>query len=145
MKMKYTPKVERGQRSAEPRGTPDSGSTASTCVSVDDYIAAFPPETRQALTELRESIRAEAPEAEEKISYGIPTFFFKGNLVHFAAFKNHIGFYPAPSGITAFEKELAPYKQAKGSVQFPLDRPLPLDLVRRITRFRVKESNGNKE
>lgn len=110
---------------------------------VDDYIAQFPPELQVILQELRQVIREEAPEAGEKISYAMPTFVLNGNLVHFAAFKHHIGFYPAPSGIEAFKAELSRYKGAKGSVQFPIDQPLPYDLIRRIVRFRVEE-NRNK-
>lgn len=109
---------------------------------VDEYIDTFPEPVRGKLVELRETIRAAAPAATEKISYGIPTFFLGGNLVHFAAFRKHVGFYPAPSAIAAFEAELAPYKRAKGSVQFPIDRPLPLDLVRRMVAFRVAESTA---
>lgn len=107
---------------------------------VDEYIAAFPEETRAILEELRATIKAAAPDAEEKISYQAPTFFLNGNLVHMAAYKTHIGFYPAPSGIEAFKDELAVYKSAKGSVQFPLDKPLPLELISRIVVFRVKEN-----
>ena len=92
------------------------------------------------LQTLRQTIHQAAPDAVEKISYGMPTFTLKGNLVHFGAFKTHIGFYPTPSGIEKFKDELAVYKGAKGSVQFPLDEPLPLDLVRRIVEFRVEEN-----
>ena len=108
--------------------------------SIDEYIASFPPEIQARLEAMRATIRAAAPDAEEKISYQMPTFFLKGNLVHFAAFKQHIGFYPAPRGIEEFKEELSIYKGAKGSVQFPLDQPLPLDLVARIVRFRVAEN-----
>ena len=108
--------------------------------SIDEYIADFPPEIRDKLSQIREVIREAAPEATEKISYQMPTFDLHGNLVHFAAFKNHIGFYPAPRGIEAFKEELAAYKGAKGSVQFPLDRLLPLDLIGRIARFRAEEN-----
>lgn len=107
---------------------------------IDDYIASFPPETRIILDRLRETIRKAAPEAKETINYGIPTFTLKGNLVHFAGFKNHIGFYPTPSGIEAFKKELSVYEGAKGSVKFPVSELLPFDLVGRIVEFRVKES-----
>jgi uncharacterized protein YdhG (YjbR/CyaY superfamily) len=109
-------------------------------VSTDEYIATFPAEIQTRLQALRAAIHAAAPEAEEKISYQMPTFFLKGNLVHFAAFKNHIGFYPAPQGIEEFKQELSAYKGAKGSVQFPLDQPLPLELVSRIVKFRVAEN-----
>jgi len=107
---------------------------------IDEYIASFPAEVQVILQELRATIRAAAPKAQEKISYQMPTFFQDGNLVHFAAFKNHIGFYPAPRGIEAFQEELSVYKGAKGSVQFPINQPLPLDLVRRIVEFRVSEN-----
>lgn len=108
--------------------------------SIDAYIASFPAHVQAILTTLRTTIRAAAPDAEEKISYGMPTFSLKGNLVHFAAHTNHIGFYPTPSGIAAFQDELAAYKGAKGSVQFPLEQPLPLDLIQRIVQFRVAEN-----
>jgi len=107
--------------------------------SIDEYIASFPADVQERLRQMRAAIREAAPEAQEKISYQMPTFFLHGNLVHFAAFKNHIGFYPAPRGIEAFKDELAAYEGAKGSVQFPLDQPLPLDLVRRIVLFRVAD------
>ena len=89
---------------------------------------------------MRETIHEIAPEAEETIRYGIPTFTLNGNLVHFAAFKNHIGFYPTPSAIVAFREELSLYRQAKGSVRFPINEPIPFDLIRRIVQFRVKEN-----
>jgi len=109
--------------------------------SIDEYIAEFPPETQKALEELRALIRASAPDATETISYAIPTFDLNGkHLVHFAGFKNHVGFYPTPSGIEAFKEELKPYKSAKGSAQFPLGRPLPTKLIRRIVEFRVEEN-----
>lgn len=107
---------------------------------IDVYIATFPPEVQERLRALRATIRAAAPDAVETFSYQMPTFALKGNLVHFAAFKHHIGFYPAPSGIAAFQEALSRYKGAKGSVQFPLDQPLPLDLVGEIVRFRVAEN-----
>lgn len=107
---------------------------------IDDYIESFPPHIREILTELRFTIRKAAPDAEEKISYQMPTFFLKGNLVHFAAYTNHIGFYPAPSAIELFKNELSAYKNAKGSVQFPIDKALPLDLITRIVTFRVNEN-----
>ena len=108
--------------------------------SIDEYIAAFPAEVQEKLRAMRATIHAAAPEATEKISYGMPTFFLEGNLVYFAAFKQHIGFYPAPQGIEEFARELSVYKGAKGSVQFPLDQPLPLDLVSRIVKFRASEN-----
>jgi len=107
---------------------------------IDEYIAMFPAETQSLLAELRATIRAAAPEAQEKISYQMPTFAQAGNLVHFAAHKEHIGFYPAPSAIEAFRAELAPFESSKGAVRFPIDRPLPLDLIRRIVEFRVAEN-----
>lgn len=107
---------------------------------IDEYIAAFPEEVQQRLKEIRSAITAAAPEAEETINYAIPTFKLNGNLVHFAGFKNHIGFYPAPSGIEAFKKELSRYKGATGSVQFPHDKPLPIALIRKIVKFRVNEN-----
>lgn len=109
---------------------------------IDDYIQQASDDVQEILQKLRIVIHEEAPEAKEAISYQMPTFVLNGNLVHFAAFKNHIGFYPVPSGITAFQQELAPYKQVKGSVQFPLDQPMPYDLIRRIVRFRVAENLG---
>jgi uncharacterized protein YdhG (YjbR/CyaY superfamily) len=113
--------------------------------SIDEYIATFPAETQKILQEIRTAIQSAAPEAEEKISYQMPTFFLKGNLVHFAAFKNHIGFYPAPQGIEEFKQELALYKGAKGSVQFPIDQPMPLELITRIVKFRVVGNLKNAE
>lgn len=107
---------------------------------VDAYIASFPEQTQEVLEKLRKTIRDAAPGAEETINYGVPTFTLNGNLVHFAAYKKHIGFYPAPSGIEQFKDELSAYKGAKGSVQFPLDKPLPYDLIREIVAFRVKEN-----
>jgi uncharacterized protein YdhG (YjbR/CyaY superfamily) len=108
---------------------------------IDEYIRTFPPEVREILEKMRETIHETAPEAEEAIRYGIPTFRLNdGNLVHFAAFEHHIGFYPTPSAIKAFREELSPYKHAKGSIQFPIDRPIPYDLVRKIVEYRVKES-----
>jgi uncharacterized protein YdhG (YjbR/CyaY superfamily) len=109
-------------------------------VSIDEYIATFPKEIQNILEELRATIQAAAPDAKEKISYQMPTFDLKGNLVHFAAYKNHIGFYPQPSGIQAFRNELSIYEGAKGSVQFPIDKPLPLKLISKIVKFRVAEN-----
>jgi uncharacterized protein YdhG (YjbR/CyaY superfamily) len=106
---------------------------------IDEFIADFPAPVQKILTRLRETIRKVAPEAEEAINYGIPTFKMGGNLVHFGCYAKHIGFYPSPSAIIAFRKELKPFKCSKGTVQFPLDKPLPLDLVRRMVKFRVAE------
>ncbi len=105
---------------------------------IDEYIATFPPEVQEHLYQIRQTIKAAAPNATEKISYGMPTFHLNGNLIHFAGYKNHIGLYPAPQGIEAFKKELSAYKGAKGSVQFPLDKPMPLELIARITKYRVE-------
>lgn len=110
---------------------------------IDEYIAAFPPEVQALLQKVRLTIRKAAPEADETISYAIPTFRLNGNLVHFAAFKNHIGFYPGPSGIEAFKDELAQFQRAKGSVQFPIGKPIPVAVIAEIVTFRVKE-NKNK-
>jgi uncharacterized protein YdhG (YjbR/CyaY superfamily) len=112
----------------------------ATNINIDSYITGFPKEVQMILSKIRDIIRKEAPDAKETISYGIPTFTLKGNLVHFAAFKNHIGFYPAPSGIEKFKIELSIYKVAKGSVQFPLDKPIPFDVISQIVKFRVKEN-----
>ncbi|OGO11597.1 MAG: hypothetical protein A2Y53_07090 [Chloroflexi bacterium RBG_16_47_49] len=108
--------------------------------SIDEYIATFPEEIQKKLEDLRATIKAAAPEAQEKISYQMPTFYLQGNLVHFAAYKNHIGFYPAPRGIEAFKNELAAYDGSKGTVKFPLDKPLPLDLVSKIVKYRVTDN-----
>lgn len=107
---------------------------------IDEYISVFPEDVQKILQMIRATIQKAAPEAKEAIKYAIPTFVLKGNLVHFAAYKNHIGFYPAPSGLQAFKEELSGYKGAKGSVQFPIDQPLPLDLIAKIVEFRVKEN-----
>jgi uncharacterized protein YdhG (YjbR/CyaY superfamily) len=109
---------------------------------IGEYIGTFPEDVQRILEKMRQTIRDAAPEAVEAISYQMPTFKLNGNLVHFAAFKNHIGFYPTPSGIEAFKKELSQYPGAKGSVQFPIDKPVPYDLVQKITLFWVKESLG---
>ncbi len=113
--------------------------TAAT--TIDQYITTFPTEVQALLTAMRQTIQAAAPTATEKISYGMPTFYLNGNLVHFAAYKHHIGFYPAPSGVVIFADEIAPFKHSKGTLQFPLDKPLPLDLVDRIVRYRVGEQS----
>ena len=121
---------------------PEQPSTASD---IDAYIAQFPAETQHVLQEMRELIRANAPDATETISYAIPTFDLNGrHLVHFAGYPSHIGFYPIPTGMEAFKEELSHYKTGKGSVQFPLDQPLPRDLIRRIVEFRVEENQGRK-
>jgi uncharacterized protein YdhG (YjbR/CyaY superfamily) len=108
--------------------------------SIDEYIATFPPEIQAILQEVRATIKAAAPDAREKISYQMPTFDLKGNLVHFAAFKNHIGFYPTPSATVAFKDELARYEAGKGSIRFPIDQPMPLELISKIVKARVEEN-----
>lgn len=108
--------------------------------SIDAYIKGYPKKAQILLNELRTLIAKIAPQAEETIKYGIPTFVLNGNLVHFGAYEKHIGFYPGASGIVAFKKELAKYKSGKGSVQFPIDEPLPDTLIERIVRFRVAEN-----
>jgi uncharacterized protein YdhG (YjbR/CyaY superfamily) len=107
---------------------------------IDEYIGNFPKEVQEKLSQLRKTIHAAAPDAEERISYQMPTFWLRGNLVYFAAFKNHLGFFPTGSGIAAFQKESAGYTTGKGTLQFPLDRPLPLDLITKIVKFRVSEN-----
>ena len=115
-------------------------SMRSTARTIDDYIAEFPPATQQALEQVRALITAEAPDATETISYAIPTFDMDGqHLVHFAGYARHIGLYPMASGTAAFQEELKPYKSGKGSIQFPLNKPLPVELIRRIVAFRVDE------
>lgn len=111
--------------------------------SIDAYIAGFPGEVQRALKQIRATIRKAAPDAEEAIKYQVPTFVLNGNLLHFAAFKAHIGFYPTPSGIEAFRDELSHFESAKGSVRFPLDEPMPLGLIEKIVRFRVKEARAS--
>jgi uncharacterized protein YdhG (YjbR/CyaY superfamily) len=107
---------------------------------IDQYIAGFSIYMQEKLREIRDVIKSSAPDAIEKIAYQMPTFYLHGNLVHFAGYKNHIGLYPTPSGIDSFKEELGCYKNAKGSVQFPIDKPLPLDLIRRIVEYRVEEN-----
>jgi uncharacterized protein YdhG (YjbR/CyaY superfamily) len=107
---------------------------------IDEYIAGFTPEIQEILEKIRTTVRTAAPDAEETISYQMPTFRLKGNLVHFAAFKNHIGFYPTPTGTEEFKKELSVYEGGKGSIRFPLDKPIPYDLISQIVKFRVKEN-----
>ncbi|MBX3006845.1 MAG: DUF1801 domain-containing protein [Melioribacteraceae bacterium] len=109
---------------------------------IDEFISNYPQDIQLLLEKMRSTIKEAAPGVQEKISYGIPTFILNGNLVHFAPYKNHIGFYPSPSGIQAFQKELTRYKSSKGAIQFPIDEPLPLKLISRIVKFRVKENLG---
>jgi uncharacterized protein YdhG (YjbR/CyaY superfamily) len=108
--------------------------------SIDAYIDGFPKEIQVLLEQIRTTIKNAAPQAEEKISYGMPAFFLKGQLVYYAAFKNHIGFYALPSGNNAFQKELTKYKVGKGSIQFPLTEKIPYDLITKIVKFRIKEN-----
>ena len=112
--------------------------------SIDAYISEFPVHIQSGLRAMREAIQSAAPKATEAIKYGMPTFVLNGNLVHFAANKSHIGFYPSPSGISNFEKELKPYKTSKGAIQFPYEEKLPIALVKKITAFRVKENESKK-
>lgn len=111
-----------------------------TYQSIDEYISEFSPEVQEILSTLRKVIKESAPDAREKISYQMPAFELHGNLVYFAAYKKHIGFYPTPSGIHAFKDELSEYKWAKGSVQFPIEKPLPYELISKIVKFRVAEN-----
>ncbi|MFF2019780.1 iron chaperone [Paenibacillus sp. NPDC058177] len=118
----------------------DTNADKPTFATIDEYISLFPAEVQQTLQTLRGVILDAAPEAVEKISYQMPTFAQQGNLVHFAAYKNHIGFYPGASGVAAFKEELSGYKGAKGSVQFPIGQPLPYELISRIVKFRVADN-----
>jgi uncharacterized protein YdhG (YjbR/CyaY superfamily) len=113
--------------------------------SIDEYIAHFPEDVQSALEKVRAAVKKAAPKAEETISYQMPAFKLNGILVYFAGWKNHIGFYPVPSAIKEFDKELSAYEGAKGSVKFPLDKPMPLDLISRIVKFRVKENLAKKK
>lgn len=112
---------------------------------VDEYITAFAQDIQVRLKQVRQAIKKAAPAAEEMISYRMPAYTYHGSLVYFAAFKNHIGFYATPTGHAAFKKELSAYKEGKGSVQFPHDKPLPLGLISRIVKFRVKENIERKK
>jgi len=107
---------------------------------IDEYIAGFPPDVQEILQKVRAAIKRAAPQADEAISYQMPTFKLEGNLVHFAAFKNHLGLYPTPSGTERFREELSPFETGKGSIRFPLDRPIPYRLITKIVKFRVKEN-----
>jgi uncharacterized protein YdhG (YjbR/CyaY superfamily) len=111
---------------------PDSG--------IDQYISGFPENVQAILVKLRQAIHEAAPDAQEVISYGLPAFKQNGNLVYFGAFKKHIGFFPTPSGIKAFTQDLAPYAQSKGAIRFPLDKPIPLELIKKIVKFKVNEA-----
>jgi uncharacterized protein YdhG (YjbR/CyaY superfamily) len=115
-------------------------STKKGFENIDEYIATFPTDIQKILQGLREVIQEAAPQAVEKISYQMPTFYLNGNLIHFAGYKNHIGIYPAPRAIDVFKKELSNYEGSKGTIKFPIDEPLPMDLIRRIVLFRVSEN-----
>lgn len=112
---------------------------------IDAYIADFPNDVRKLLTQMRTAIGEAAPKATEAISYGIPTFKLNGNLVHFGGFKNHVSFFPGSSGVAAFKKELKEYVVTKGTIQFPLDKKLPIGLIKKITKYRVKENEAKKK
>jgi uncharacterized protein YdhG (YjbR/CyaY superfamily) len=112
---------------------------------IDEYIATFPKNIQIILEELRQAIRDSAPDAEEVISYQMPAFRLKGILVYFAALKNHIGFYPTSSAVTKFRKDLSKYEVSKGTVRFPIEEPIPLDLVKKMVRYRVKENLSKKK
>ncbi|GHT62419.1 hypothetical protein AGMMS50239_15690 [Bacteroidia bacterium] len=112
---------------------------------IDEYIETFEPNIQKTLNEIRNFIKNEVPEAAEKISYGMPTFYLNGNLVHFAAFKDHYSFFPSPSGIDAFEKELASYRSGKGTLRFSIDKPIPWEIIKKIVQFRVKENSNKKK
>jgi uncharacterized protein YdhG (YjbR/CyaY superfamily) len=131
--------VDIGTRRAVGRVS-DMKTDQATPRNIDGYIAGFPQDVQAILEKIRATIREAAPDAKEKISYQMPAFTLKGNLVYFAAFKKHIGFYPIPTGIKKFEKELSVYKMGKGSVQFPLDKPIPYSLISKIVKFRVNEN-----
>ncbi|OHD28363.1 MAG: hypothetical protein A2Y38_26195 [Spirochaetes bacterium GWB1_59_5] len=118
---------------------------ARVCDTVDQYIASFPEDVQDILLTIRAIITEEAPAATERIAYGMPTYTAGKNLIHFAAYAKHIGVYPTPSGMEAFKDELAAYKNAKGSVQFPLKDPIPYDLIRRIARYRVEEQTSQRK
>lgn len=114
--------------------------TTNKAANVDDYITGFPPEVQEVLQRVRDTIRKAAPAAEETIAYAMPAYKLNGTLVYFAGYKSHVGFYATPTGHEAFKKELSKYKEGKGSVQFPLDEPMPLKLIEKIVKFRVKEN-----
>ncbi len=119
--------------------------TVEKISSVDEYIKSFPKATQKHLKEIRATIKKEAPEAEEVISYGMPAFKFYGMLVYYAAYEHHIGFYSLPSGNAAFKKELSKYKTGKGSIQFPIEEAMPHDLIKKMVQFRIKENLGKEK
>ena len=112
----------------------------SSFKTINEYINSFPIEVQKLLQAIRQTIKETVPEASERISYQMPAFYLNGNLVYFAAFKNHIGFYPFPSGVADFQREASGYKTSKGAIQFPLEKPIPYELVKKIVKFRVKEN-----
>lgn len=116
-----------------------------TCTDISTYIAEFPKEIQVILQQIRQTIQQAAPEAKEAIKYGMPTFVLNGNLVHFAAYKNHIGFYPAPSGIDAFIAELEVFRTGKGTIQFQIDKSIPFDLIAKVVKFRIQENLNKKK
>lgn len=118
------------------------GNHQAAHTTIDEYISTFPPETQAVLQSVRKTIREAAPKAQEKISWRMPTFYYLGNLVHFAAFKNHLGFYPGASGVAVFQEELKEYKTSKGAVQFPYKKPVPLALIQKIVAFRIIENEA---
>lgn len=115
-------------------------SSSKQAKTIDAFIAGYPADVQTKLQELRQAVSDSAPDATEKISYGIPTFYLKGNLVHFSAYPSHIGFYPGALAIKHFAKQLESYQTSKGTVQFPIDKPLPLPLIEEVVRFRVKQN-----
>ena len=112
----------------------------SKATTIDEFISSYPKDVQDILQELRQTIAKAAPEAKEKISYGIPTFTLHGNLVHFSAYESHIGFYPGAGAIVDFKKDLKPYETSKGTVRFPIDQPIPFPLIRKIVLYRVKQN-----
>jgi len=137
--------VEEDNGMTKPNTYSNSKTTNAQLRTVDEYIMSFPANVRPVLQKLRETVHEAAPEAEETISYQMPAFRQNGVLVYFGGFKNHIGFYPTPSGTENFQQELSPYKAGKGSIRFPLNKPLPYDLVKKIVKFRLKENSSKKE
>ena len=112
---------------------------------IEEYIETFEPNTKKTLIEIRNFIKSKAPEATEKISYGMPTFYLHGNLIHYAAFKDHYGLFPSPMGTGTFEKELSPYRTGKGTLSFPIDKPIPWEIIERVLQFRIKENLNKME
>ncbi len=135
-------KPEKVAKTAKGTGKAEASRAKAGHATVDQYILSYPRATQEALRKMRELIRSAAPEASERISYHMPTFYLNGNLVYFGAFTHHIGLYPLPHVLTSFQEELKGYKVGKGSIQFPLDQELPAELIMRIVRFRVEENLG---